>query len=84
MEGARSKDNIRGEGRLHGTECSVSEGAAEPFYCVAGLVGMSRVEESVELCVKRLDLLLRNAAEELMPLGEFEVLCNMCSFGKAA
>jgi hypothetical protein len=33
---------------------------------------MLRVEERVELCVKRLDLLLRSAAEELMPLGEFD------------
>jgi len=52
MEGARSKDKIRGAGRLHGTEWSVSEGAPEPLCCAAGLVAMLFVEERVGLLVK--------------------------------
>ena len=57
---------------LHGSKGSISEGAAEPFSCVAGLIAMLLVEEGVEGGMEGLDLRLRCAAKEMMALSEFQ------------
>ena len=57
---------------LHGSKGSISEGAAEPFSCVARLIAMLLVEEDIERSVEGLNLRLRCATEEMMALSELQ------------
>ena len=51
------RNSLRRKG-LHGAKGRISEGAAQPFSCVARLIAMLLVEEGVERSMEGLDLRL--------------------------
>ena len=63
---------LLGEHWLHRTKGGISERAAKSFGSVVRLVAMLLVEEGVESRMEGLDLILRDATEETMPLGEVD------------
>ena len=49
---SKKQGQYQRRGKAARPECSVSEGAAEPLRCAAGLIAILFVEERVKLLVK--------------------------------